>query len=171
MRAALDRWAPWFAAVVALAVFGSWVASVVVAGPEPAAPKPGPAVPLDPRARAVAEEFVATAVARRELDRAWRISAPSLRGTLTPAQWRTGAIPVLPYPVARADASYLAKASLPGDALLEVAFTPRDGASARPARFLLGLRRLGGRWLVSSWSAVSPAAPAPRGRIPLRSRS
>jgi len=63
-------------------------------------------VPLDPKARAVAEAFVATAVARKDLAKSWELASPELRGDLTRADWLTGTIPVQPYPVDKATARY-----------------------------------------------------------------
>ncbi len=151
------------AGLVLVAGVASYTATRLAgASPEPAATPASaakPTVPLDPRARATAQEFVATAVARRRLDRAWRLAAPALRGHLTLAEWRTGSIPVQPYPVGEASASYRVEASHPDDALLEVTFLPRKGSGADAAQFLLGLRRVGGRWLVSSWAPRSGVAP------------
>jgi len=159
----LDRWAPWLAGLVLVAGVASYTATRLAgASPKPAAAPASTAeatVPLDPQARATAQEFVATAVARRRLDRAWQLAAPSLRGHLTLAEWRTGSIPIQPYPVAEASARYRVETSHPDDALLEVTFLPRKGAGVEPAQFLLGLQRVGGRWLVSSWAPRSSVAP------------
>jgi hypothetical protein len=168
VKAALDRWAPWFAGLVVLVGVASYAASRLV--PNDASPsspsqpaEPGAEIPLDPAARVVAGEFVAAAVARRDLDRAWRLAAPSLRGSLTLARWRSGGIPVVRYPVAQARVSYAVKSSRRDRALLQVTFLPRKASQARPAQFLIGLRRAGGRWLVTSWSSVSTIVPSPSG--------
>ncbi len=164
MRAGVERWAPWLAGLVLLAGVASYAATRLTGGSSssaPAAPTASASVPLDPEARTVAQEVGATAVARRRRDIAWRLAAPSLRGPLTLAQWRTGSIPVLPYPVGQALARYVVKDSHPSDAVLEVEFLPRKASTAQPAAFLLGLSRLDGRWRVASWSpsgAVGPGA-------------
>jgi hypothetical protein len=116
-------------------------------------------VPLDPQARVVAREFVATAVARKKLARAWALVAPELKGGLTLAQWKTGTIPVQPYPVDRAAARYTVQASHPGTAVLRVAFLPPPASTTPPAEFLLELRRIHGRWLVSSWTPQTVLRP------------
>jgi len=118
-------------------------------------------VPLDPKARAVAEAFVASAVARKDLAASWKLAAPELRGDLTRADWLTGSIPVQPYPVDKATARYTVVTSNPDEALLGVAFVPHD-ASTPPGDFLITLDRSSGEWLVSSWvpnSQVGPSAP------------
>jgi hypothetical protein len=115
--------------------------------------------PLDPAARTVAKEFVATAVARKRLDEAWRLAAPSLRGHLTLSEWRTGNIPVQPYPVGQATARWAVEESTTASALLRVTFLPRKASYAKAGDFHLGLERLGGRWLVSSFTAASSVSP------------
>jgi hypothetical protein len=117
------------------------------------------AVPLDPKARAVAKEFVDSAVARRNLGLAWRLAAPALRGHLTLAEWRTGNIPVQPYPVAQATVDYAVEQSRSGTALLQLTFLPRKGSTARPGAYTLGLSRIAGRWRVASFTAASAVAP------------
>ena len=120
------------------------------------APKP---MPLAPQARSVAREFVATAVARKDLARAWTLSAPELRHGMTLAQWETGSIPVTPYPVAKAAARWSIESSFADHAVLRVLFVPPIRSATAPGDFLLTLRSSGGRWLVSSWvprSIVSP---------------
>ncbi len=112
-------------------------------------------VPLDPQARAVAREFVATAVARKDLTAAWAIAAPQLRHGMTLAQWRTGTIPVQPYPVARAQATYAVQTSIHDAAVLRVTFTPAPASGTQPGDYLMSLEKDGGRWLVSGWTPRS----------------
>lgn len=44
------------------------------------------------------ERFVDAAVLRREIDEAWRLSTPTLRGGVTRADWNRGELPIQPYP-------------------------------------------------------------------------
>jgi hypothetical protein len=160
MRAGVERWAPWVAGLTLLVLSAGF--AVTQLG-RPDGRQLGGAqarVHLDPKARLVAQAFVQTAVARRDLAGAWWLVAPSLRGGLTAEQWQRGSIPVRSYPVATARVVYRTKLSYADRALLEVTFQPRSGSL--PKQFLLGLRRSGGPWLVTSWSAVSTIAPAPR---------
>ena len=53
---------------------------------------------LEPGARAVAIRFLETAVGRTELDAAWNLATPELRGGVTRAQWMRGELPVDPVP-------------------------------------------------------------------------
>jgi len=168
LRPVLEKWAPWAAVAVLVAGVAAYTATRLTGGSAgtpaaatvPAATAVEPTVPLAAGARAVAKEFVATAVARKSLDTAWQLAAPGLRSGLTLAQWRTGSIPVQPYPVAQATVMYTVKASHAGDAILEVTFLPRKGSSAQPGRFRIGLQRLGGRWLVASFTPASTIAPS-----------
>jgi hypothetical protein len=121
--------------------------------------------PLADEARRVAVRFIQTAVARENLDEAWHLVGPNLRGGLTREQWVTGANPVVPYPISKLEvAPYKVDESYTRSALLEVALLPRKGSGVRAQVFFLELRRLGtganDRWVVDNWvpraSAVVP---------------
>ena len=153
MRAFLDRWAPWIAGAVLLAGVCAYTATRLVgSGSSTPAAASSQTVPLDAQARAVAKEFVATAVARRNLGRAWTLAAPALRANMTRAQWLTGAIPVQPYPVAKARATYNVLSSTADDAELQVLFTPPPASSTPAGDFSLVLHRSNGTWQVTDWS-------------------
>lgn len=122
------------------------------------------------RARALetAANFVTHAVARRRVEQAYDLAAPSLKNGLTRGEWRTGNIPVVPFPVEEArwklDYSYT-------DALgLQVLLFPKPRSGLRPEIFHMELTPPGGksgRWLVSSFapggvSSGGGAAPAER---------
>ena len=55
--------------------------------------------PLPHEARRVAVRFIQTAVARENLEEAWTLVGPNLRGGLTRREWLTGNNPVVPFPV------------------------------------------------------------------------
>ena len=121
--------------------------------------------PLAQDARQVAVRFIQTAVARENLDEAWTLVGPNLRGGLSKKRWTTGENPVVPYPVGKLDvAPYKVDASYTRSALLEVALLPRKGSGVRAQVFFLELRKLGSgpasRWVVDNWvpraSAVVP---------------
>ena len=103
---------------------------------------------------ATAARFVETAVRREHAERAYELVGPNLRGTTTRDEWRTGDIPVVPYPVD--DARWKFDYSYANEIGLQVAVFPRPGAAVRPAVFNLSLRSVGAgakrRWLVDSWS-------------------
>lgn len=121
--------------------------------------------PLPKEAKQVAIRFVQTAVARENLEEAWELVGPNLRGGLTRAEWITGDNPVVPYPIDQlAVAPYKIDESFVDSALLEVALLPRDGANIRSQIFFLGLKRVGEgentHWIVDNWvprgSALTP---------------
>ena len=121
--------------------------------------------PLPHEARRVAVRFIQTAVARKNLDEAWTLVGPNLRGGLTKERWVTGENPVVPYPIDELDvAPYKVDASYTRSALLEVALLPRKGSGVRAQVFFLELKKLGSghasRWVVDNWvpraSAVVP---------------
>ena len=121
--------------------------------------------PLPGEARRVAVRFIQTAVARKNLDEAWTLVGPNLRGGLSKKRWTTGENPVVPYPIDQLDvAPYKVDESYTRSALLEVALLPRKGSGVRAQVFFLELRKLGAgltsRWVVDNWvpraSAVVP---------------
>jgi hypothetical protein len=167
------RWLPWLAGTVLVAgiavgvisLFGLWNTAKVV--PPSGAitriqrPVVEKKVTLSPDVRRVAGRFILTAVARRNLGESYDLVGPQLKAGLTRAQWLTGNIPVVPYPVnllkitpMKVDYSYK------DHALLEVALLPKDGskvngAKLKPQLFYLELRAYGKgparRWLVTDW--------------------
>ena len=158
MKARLSRWAPWLSGAVLVAgVCAYAVTRFASGGGSAVTPK---TVPLDPQARTVARAFVATAVARKDLARAWTLAAPELKQGLTLAQWKTGSIPVQPYPVSKAAVRYTVQSSQPGVASLQVSFLPPPASSTPAGDFLLTLQLVHGRWLVSSWSPQSVVKPS-----------
>ncbi|HEX7255653.1 MAG TPA: hypothetical protein VF236_06965 [Gaiellaceae bacterium] len=119
------------------------------------------------KALSTAANFVTHAVARRRVDLAYDLTAPSLRGGLTRAQWNRGTIPVVPFPVdeARWKIEYSYR-----DALgLQVLLLPTAKSKLRPAVFVMELLPKGrGKshgWQVASWAPTGMTgggAPAVR---------
>jgi hypothetical protein len=107
--------------------------------------------------RQIAREFIRTAVLRQDLDAAYAIAHPDIKGGLTRKQWDTGAIPVVFYPARNWDtAAMVIDYSYRTSALIEVDLVAKKGADQRPhLLFYLGLKRAGnkpdGRWLVNYW--------------------
>jgi hypothetical protein len=118
---------------------------------------------LLPVERRVALEFVHTAVARRNLARAWEISAPELKRNTTREEWLAGTLRVVPYPVAKAHVLLRTASSFTDAAGLDIDFVPRAGTDAKPQTFLLELRNVDGRWLVSAWQPSEAVRPQPSG--------
>jgi hypothetical protein len=124
-------------------------------------------VPLSPEARRVAGRFILTAVARRDLAESWHLVDPSLREGFTLAEWKTGDIPVVPYPVDSIDVTpFKIDYSYANRALLEIALLPKAGTKVKPQLFFLRLRARGSgedrRWLVDYWiprgAALTPSS-------------
>ena len=158
-RLLIGRWAPWVAALVLVAGIAAFAVTRFDGGGSSPATAAAQTVPLAPAATAVAREFVATAVARKNLTRAWAIAAPELRQGMTLAEWKTGTIPVQPYPVAQAVARYTTQTSTADAAVLRVSFLPPPASSTPAGDFVITLTRVGGRWLVASWAPRSVVGP------------
>jgi hypothetical protein len=119
------------------------------------------------KALATAANFVTHAVARRKVELAYDLTAPSLRAGISRAEWRSQNIPVVPFPVGEArwkiEYSYT-------DALgLQVLLLPTRESKLRPAVFAMELTPTGKskdhKWLVSSWAPTGMTgggAPAAR---------
>jgi hypothetical protein len=152
-RLLIERWAPWVAAAVLVAGIAAFAATRLTGNGEahPVAPPP--------QARAVAHTFVATAVARKDLARAWTITAPTLRGTMTLAEWKTGTIPVTPYPVAKAAAHWSTESSTGDTVVFRVRFLPPPASSTPAGDFDITLQHLDSRWLVAGWAPRSVVHP------------
>lgn len=175
----LWRFVPWFAALVLIVGIVMLIVELTPSSSSPsskpasqsssppaAAPAKPKSVPLSAAAKSVAREFVTTAVARKNLAEAWKISGPNIRGGLTYAEWKTGNIPVVPYPTGDVQfgAPFKIDYSLPDEALIEVALLPKAKVKIKPQVFALLLRRLRGadgkgHWVVDSW--------VPRSTVPL----
>lgn len=138
---------------------------------DPAPASSGPAqlineprtVPPSPEARRVVAQFINTAVARKNLAQAWKISGPEIKAGLTHKQWLSGEIPVIPYDIAsvsrapvRLDWSY------PKEVGFTVSLLPKDGSSEKPQTFNITVKKYGkgasAKWLVDYWAPYSPAA-------------
>lgn len=118
-------------------------------------------VKLDPAAKKVAQEFILTAVARKNLQRAYRLAGPQIRQGQTLKQWMTGDIAVIPYPVSDLQfAPMKIDYSYPKQAMIEVAMLPKKGSKVKGALFAMELDKIGKRWYVNSWVPASkPPVP------------
>ena len=121
-------------------------------------------VKLDPTARRVAGQFILTAVARKNLRKAYGLAGPQIVQGQSLKEWLTGNIAVVPYPVSDIKfAPFKIDYSYPKHALLEIALLPTDKAQARgvkPQLFYVDLKKLKGKWVVDGWvPRSSPAVP------------
>jgi hypothetical protein len=142
------------------------VSTVTSAGPSSTkAATKNPRVPASAGALKVARTFLETAVLRKNLDAAYGIVGPNLKGGMTLAQWRTGNIAVVGYPAANAKtAKLVVKSSHKNEVRLLVELVPQKGSGVRPLAFFLNVDRIGGKWLVNYWLAdySIPVKQAPR---------
>ena len=116
-------------------------------------------VPFTPAKRRKAREalraFISTAVARRHVAQSWRWTGPGLRTGYTRKQWKTGDIPVEPFPVANKGLGKweIVQYSYPKRVGLEVLIWPKAGSGQSSplsvdVDLVPGPR---GRWLVDYW--------------------
>jgi hypothetical protein len=176
MSPSLKRAIPWFSGLVlvagVLALAFSLIGNTADTSPPPAStepvvvPKKEKQVPLPRAARLVAAKWIQSAVLRQHVEESWRYTHPSMRAGYTLAQWKSGEIPVVPFPnewfqlaPMRVDYAFADRA------LLEVSMLSKDDKKVKSQIFFIGLRKAGkgtsARWLVDYW--------APRGapKIPL----
>jgi hypothetical protein len=143
----------------AIAYFGTGSADktdVRAATNEPAPIKAEPTVPLDPKAREVAGEFVVTAVTRQNVKKAWTLAHPELRAAVTKQQWFNGELPVPFYAAKSIDgASFKVESSHPGEVVLDLLILPKKGAVEGPQAFFVSLKPVGKgknkHWAVTSF--------------------
>lgn len=116
-------------------------------------------VPVPQEARKVAVTFLQTAVARKNLAKAWTVAGPGLKQGQTYKNWLKGDIPVVPYPGESMDkAPIKVDWSYPNTIGLSVALLPRAGSREKPQVFNMELKKSGNRWLVDSWVPYAPPA-------------
>ncbi len=112
---------------------------------------------LTPEIRQIADKFIQTAVARKNVGESWALLDPTFPGKsdYTKATWAKGDIPVIPtgYPFDPSDVRYSVEAVYPGTVELDVIIIPRN--KARTQRFKLSVKQHGSgadeRWLVDYW--------------------
>ena len=121
---------------------------------------------------AVAAQFVATAVLRNHPERSYDITDRAFHQGLTRAEWRTGNIPVVPYPRKALDVvKWKLDYSYKDRVGLKVSFQPKRTATVGAMVFNIELHRAGipghRRWLVGYWTPAGLASPAPAGHGPV----
>ena len=121
-------------------------------------------------ARDIAAKFVATAVLRRHVDDSWDLTAPEMRGGLTRKAWRTGEIPVVPFPADQLDqVRWKFDYSIEDHVGLVVSMLPIENSSTKALTFEMELVRSGPaanrHWLVDYWAPLGPGTDTPAARI------
>jgi hypothetical protein len=137
--------------------------------PQLVAPNPQ-SVPYTPREQrevgVVAQQFVATAVLRNHPERSYDLTDAAFHQGMTRAEWRTGNIPVVPYPrKALAVVKWKLDYSYKDRVGLKVSFQPKRTATVGGMVFNIELHRAGTpghrRWLVGYWTPAGLEGPAP----------
>jgi hypothetical protein len=126
-------------------------------------------VPLSAGAKAVAAKFIHTAVVRKNLAEAYKISGPNIRQGQSLKEWMTGNIAVVPFPAS--DRAVLdVRYSYKNEAELEFGLFPQKGSGLTKAQsFVMDLKRVGPpghkRWVVDYWApfAVPQVPVGPEG--------
>lgn len=117
------------------------------------------AVPVPQEARKAAVIFLQTAVARKNLAKAWTVAGPGIKGGQTYKDWLKGDIAVVPYPGESMDkAPIKVDWSYPDSIGLSIALLPRKGSTEKPQVFNMELTKAGRRWVVDSWVPYAPPA-------------
>ena len=142
-------------------------ASVVLRNAKPIRLTPQLRVELD---RTV-NEFVRTAVVRRDLDRGWELASPAMRATVSRNEWTAGRLPVFPFPAAALRTSSWRRVYSSGNTVgIDVMLQPKDGSGQRVLVYSAELTLTKGRWLVDRWFPQTTlgvaAAPAKAGARP-----
>jgi hypothetical protein len=125
--------------------------------------KPPKTVKLDPQVQRTATKFIKTAVARKNLDVAYRISGPHVREGMTLKQFLTGAIAVVPYDItSKTSASMKIDKSYANSAQLEM-YLVTPGRAGRD--FYVDMVKKNGQWFVDGWvPRGTPPIPTDPGR-------
>jgi hypothetical protein len=116
----------------------------------------------------VVQQFVSTALARKNLSQAWAISDANVRGGLTLKQWMSGNIQPPYFPTSRIirynwkNTNY----AHPRDAALNLILVPTANSGGRTQTFQIGLVKVGqgakAHWLVDYFNIVAgPPVPHP----------
>ena len=98
--------------------------------------------------------FVRTAVLRRNLDASWPLIHPALKQGMSLKEWRTGAIPVIPFP-AHGILDWNVDWAYEDDVAADVVLQPEPKSGLYRKTFTIEFKRVGNaeqnRWLVYSW--------------------
>lgn len=113
-----------------------------------------PKVKPSPAALDVARKFLVTAVARKNLNEAYNIVGPFLKGGYSRKEWTTGGNPVIYFPARNLSSpDFTVKSSTKNALLLEVGLVRKAGSKVSSAvkslGFLLEVDRIHGKWLVN----------------------
>lgn len=168
----LVRLAPWISGLVLVAgivaflivFFGNTADTTLTSSParpgKPQVVTKEKQVPVPRAAKIAAGRFILTAVQRKHLDQAWKLSGPQIRQGLTHKQWMTGNIPVVPWIGTIGVTPISVDYSFPREVALTIVITPKKGTGGHPDTFKMVLNKVGAgshaRWLVQEWVPYEP---------------
>ena len=132
--------------VAALATFAALVVS-----PSPAVAAT-PKIPADDlkQIRTLLRAWIPDVIARRDPIAAYGLATAALRSTTTRAQWRSGDLPVQPYPADPHRFGIRPIVVAPGDVIFDLMLQPRKGSNAGVSVYSTEVQLVGGRWMVAS---------------------
>ncbi|HJU36243.1 MAG TPA: hypothetical protein VJ716_02355 [Gaiellaceae bacterium] len=100
----------------------------------------------------VGRTFLETAVLRKNLDVAYPLVGPDLKGGMSLAQFKKGNLPIVPYPAVNAKtAPFKVTESHKTQLFAQVVLVARKGSGVKPLAFNVGLQRVGKKWIVNYW--------------------
>jgi hypothetical protein len=111
---------------------------------------------------ATLDRFVPAAVARKSPADAYAVSTPNLRSQATTRQWRTGDIPVHPFP-ARGHTfhGWTVNYAQPRHVNLDLLLMPDLKKEVHPIAFTIDVEKVRGKWLVDAVLPIAVFAPLP----------
>jgi hypothetical protein len=120
-------------------------------------------------AKLAAAKFINTAVLRRNIDQSWALTAPELRVGFTRTAWRSGNIPVVPFPADQLDSvRYHTDYTIKDHIGYQVSMLPHANSTALAVLFSMELVKRGPRasphWMVDYWAPISPGTLSPTER-------
>jgi hypothetical protein len=124
-------------------------AALAVAAPAAAAATPTIPQPERSQIMRLLRTFVPEAAGRVHPGRARFLATPQMRALATPAQWRSGDLPVYPYPVNDSPYGIRPITVEPGDVTFDLMLHPKAGSGFGTAVYTTEVKKIGGRWLVN----------------------
>jgi hypothetical protein len=116
----------------------------------------------------VVQQFVYSAVSRRNLAQSYALSDENVRGGFTLKQWKSGNIPVTYYPTAKIIRYNFRNTNFahPREAALNLILVPPKSSTQRPGAYLIFVKKVGNgakaHWLVDYFGALQgPPVPHP----------
>ncbi|HEU5211752.1 MAG TPA: hypothetical protein VFU10_03195 [Gaiellaceae bacterium] len=120
-------------------------------------------------AKLAAAKFIDTAVLRRHIDASWNLTAPELRAGFTREAWKSGDIPVVPFPANDLDSvRYKTDYTIKNHIGYQVSMLPRENSTTEALLFSMELVKRGPatspHWMVDYWAPISPGVLSPTQR-------